>query len=48
MEAKTTKMAAADVSGFVALIVCRSIQLRPEPFWSVPVDNGNWKSEALN
>ena len=43
----TTKMAAADVSGSVALIGCRSIQLHPEAFWSVPVDNTKWKSERL-
>ena len=38
-------MSAADVSRSVALIGCRSIQLRPEAFWSARVDNVLWKSK---
>ena len=31
------------VTGYVALISCRSIQLRPEAFWFEAVDNPPWK-----
>lgn len=30
---------------FIALIVCRSIQMHPEVFWSTLIDNVSWKSK---
>ena len=34
-----------DVTRSIALIGCRSIQLRPEAFWSMSVDSAPWKSK---
>ena len=33
------------VTRYLALIGCRSVQMRPGAFWSAPVDNADWQSK---